>query len=289
MTSLITNCPICGAAPNAADTFCEACGASLDAGSEPTLSPEVDLAGVGGTSHPGLVRPRNEDAFAAVDGDRGTVGVVCDGVASSSDGRVAADRAAAVTVSEVLAAMGGPWDAERAVRGAVEEARRAVADLAGQNGSPLRAPSCTLVAAVWDGSRVTVASVGDSRAYWLAPGDSRQLTVDDSWVREQVDAGLASESSAMDSAHAHAITNWLGADAPDASCRLTSFVPERRGLVVLCSDGLWNHFGKPLDLERLASFAADERPLEVARRLTEAALDAGGKDNVTVVVVEVDP
>jgi len=237
----------------------------------------------------GLVRQQNQDAFVVTSSGPGVVAVVCDGVASSVDGRAAADRGAEVAAAALATAIGdGSWDAAGAMADAVGRARAAVAAL-GENVEGGRSPSCTLVAAVWDGTTLTLASIGDSRAYWLAPGSSRVLTVDDSWVQEQVHAGAMSESTAMGMPLAHGINNWLGADAPDLPSELTAFVPPGPGHVVLCSDGLWNHIPQPSALEALVTGSGDTTPFVLASRLADAALDAGGRDNVTVVVMEVRP
>ncbi len=98
-------------------------------------------------------------------------------------------------------------DRRRAARGA----RHPVGT--GRAASPRRRARSS--ARVWDGDEVTVGSLGDSRAYWIGADGARRLTVDDSWAREQVDAGVLDERDAEADPRAHAITRWLGADAPD--------------------------------------------------------------------------
>jgi serine/threonine protein phosphatase PrpC len=293
MTALDTACRACGyAVGSAADAWCEACGAALTA--EPPVPPEapvvVDAGRVAGVSDAGRVRSRNEDAFAVEATERGLLAVVCDGVASSRGGRAAAHEAARAAVAALAATMcpGGTWEPAGAMEAAVERAAAAVAALAPAGTDPGRAPSCTFVAAAWDGTSVTLASVGDSRAYWVGAGGSRRLTVDDSWAQEQVAAGVMTERTAMRQPQAHAITGWLGADAPPGPWRVTAFAPPGPGHVVLCSDGLWNHTP---DADAIAALLDGEigPPVVLATRLVQAALVAGGQDNVTVVVMEVGP
>ena len=62
-----------------------------------------------------------------------------------------------------------------------------------------------------------------------------------------------------------------------------------RGLLVVCTDGLWNYFDEPAKLAELVAAASDPSPAGIARWLTDAALDAGGQDNITVAVVPVGP
>jgi serine/threonine protein phosphatase PrpC len=282
-----SRCPACGAVTGPEHVFCESCGVPLGA---PVAEEHrmVDLGRAAAVCHPGLVRPSNQDALALATPAGGVVAVVCDGVASSQDGGAAAERAAAAAADSLAVALdAGSWHAEDAARTAVDRARAAVASLDAPAES-YRSPSCTLVAAVWDGELVTIASVGDSRAYWIAPGGSRQLTVDDSWVQEQVSVGAVSERTARHHAQAHAITNWIGADAPDVPCRVVGLRPGARGRLVLCTDGLWNAVPDAADIERIVT-PGEPAPIEAARRLLDAALRSGGRDNVTVAVVEVEP
>ena len=131
------------------------------------------------------------------------------------------------------------------------------------------APSCTVVAGIWDGIAVTVGWAGDSRAYWLDASGARHLTRDDS-------------------CGAHVITRWLGADAPAGDPTIESFRPAEPGRLVLCSDGLWNHLASTEELAALVNGQPDESAIAVARSLSRVALSRGGHDNVTVAVVDID-
>ena len=86
--------------------------------------------------------------------------------------------------------------------------------------------------------------VGDSRAYWVPDDRSAppaRLTEDDSWAAQMVAAGLMNEAEAYADERAHAITGWLGADAYELEPHTASFKPDRPGVVVVCTDGLWNY------------------------------------------------
>lgn len=118
------------------------------------------------------------------------------------------------------------------------------------------------------GGLLIVGWVGDSRVYWV-PDDRTnppaRLTEDDSWAAQMVAAGLMNEAEAYADERAHAITGWLGADAYDLEPHTVSFKPDRPGLVVVCTDGLWNYAESAAEmaaavLGRRASTAVARRP-----------------------------
>ncbi|MEU8802497.1 protein phosphatase 2C domain-containing protein [Spirillospora sp. NPDC048819] len=290
-------CADCGGGAVGGDGYCEECGFRQPSGREHV---EAELGGfAAAVSDLGLRRGRNEDAFALAALPAGACAVVCDGVAtapgSEEASRLAADAAAAVLAGRVSLGM----DARDATREAAARAGEVVTRLAED---PESAPACTFVSAVVDGPDVTVGWIGDSRAYWLSAGgpyDSapRLLTRDDSWAAEMVERGEMGAADAWADRRAHLLTAWLGADAGAVEPRLASFRPAAPGVVLLCSDGLWNHLPEAADLAAVALDGADGPggaygagwPLDVARRLLRAALDAGGHDNVTVAVLPCPP
>lgn len=297
-------CPGCGAdldgagrvgaggAGAAGEVYCGSCGLRRSDGTERV---EADLGVLAGVSDRGLSHARNEDAMAvgmlAAPGPHALVAAaVCDGV-STVDFPELASRAAADAALARLLHPRGPDMVE-----AVAEAAAAVVAVGGAVGGDSRtAPSCTLVAAVVrptaSGADVTVGWVGDSRAYWLAAGDApepaRPLTVDHSWAVEVVRAGMLQADEALADPRAHAITRWLGAGG-ESEPELVTMRPAGPGLLLLCTDGLWNYLPDAAELAAVALPALGRGgPLAVARALTAVALDAGGRDNVTVVAVPV--
>jgi serine/threonine protein phosphatase PrpC len=265
---------------------------------------EEDLGQVAGVSDRGLRHSRNEDAmhFAVADTDAGPVAVaiVCDGVSSAPR----PDEASwtAVNAGITLLAEGAERgdDPEAISRAAVKSAGRAVTELGGQEG----APASTYVSAVVSQRQITVCWLGDSRAYWLAAnapapagpndtmditGGSRRVTRDDSLAEEIVAAGLATMDEAMASPQAHVITRWLGADLPEPEPHIEQFTPTAPGVLLLCSDGLWNYRPEAAELAAMAMPAALTRPLDAAADLAKFALDSGGLDNITVVIIPFPP
>lgn len=154
--------------------------------------------------------------------------------------------------------------------------------------------SCTFVAAVVEQNLVVVGSVGDSRAYWLPDsGSARALTVDDSFAQEQIASGVP-RKEAETGPQSHAITRWLGDDAPDHTPTTASMTITEPGWLMVCSDGLWNYCSPADDLSALvmrtasASPAAAE-PLALAGALVDWAIGQGGQDNITVALARMHP
>ncbi|MBW0105590.1 PP2C family serine/threonine-protein phosphatase [Pseudonocardia sp. KRD291] len=289
-------CPECGGEGRPAPSmpgrlpgiqWCDTCGARLG---ESVDRVEVDLGVLAGVSDRGLVHRRNEDAIAlgrvvaAGAGDRPEAAVVCDGVSSTNHPEEAARAAADATLDVLLCAPGEmPAAPGLRMRAAVAAGAAAVADL----GGGVEGPSCTLVAAHVDDGEITVGWVGDSRAYWLpVHGAGLRLTEDHSWAAEAVAVGLLDAEAAASDRRAHAITRWLGPqDHPEPD--VTTLRPDGAGILLLCSDGLWNYLPEPGDLAEIVRTAAST--IEAADTLTRAALDAGGRDNISVVVLPVAP
>jgi serine/threonine protein phosphatase PrpC len=313
--AVATACPACGAPIEPADEFCEACGAPLKAG-PPGGCPrcrapagaidgdgyctrcglrqrrardhrEVDLRLAAGVTDRGLRHHQNEDAmFLAATRDGSIVAVVCDGVSASAEPDAAA-RGAADAAGQVLVAAveGNAGDLGDATRDGINAAQAAVIKVPWTAPGDLPSPACTFVSALWRGDTITVGSVGDSRAYWLNGRGSRRLTMDDSWAEEQIQAGALTEAEAGRDPRAHALTRWLGADAPPGDPRVMQFTPQRQGRLLLCSDGLWNYLPTAAGLaELLEAQPAGAGSLAIARAFTEYALAGGGHDNITVVI-----
>ena len=265
---------------------------------------EEDLGQVAGVSDRGLRHSRNEDAmhFAVADTDAGPVAVaiVCDGVSSAP--RPDEASWAAVNAGITLLAEGAERDddPEAVSLAAVKAAGQALTGLAGPDG----APASTYVSAIVSQQQITVCWLGDSRAYWLAAraaapagpndtiditGGSKRVTRDDSLAEEIVAAGLATMDEAMASPQAHVITRWLGADLPEPQAHVEQFTPSGPGVLLLCSDGLWNYSPEAAELAAMAMPAALTRPLDAAADLAKFALDSGGLDNITVVLIPFPP
>ncbi|WP_374119052.1 PP2C family protein-serine/threonine phosphatase [Streptomyces odontomachi] len=289
-------CVFCGTGRVERDDYCGHCGKAQPRERDHM---EQELDAVAAVSDRGLRHHRNEDAFAITstalqDGAPAVVAVVCDGVSSASrpdDASMAASRAATETLLNALPRGTHPQQALHEAILAAAEAVNALAHepaTAQESGQHENAPACTLVSAIVAKDLLIVGWVGDSRAYWV-PVDRAappaRLTEDDSWAAQMVASGLMNEAEAYADERAHAITGWLGADAYELLPHTAAFKPDRPGVVVVCTDGLWNYAESAADMAAVLPADAAQRPLNSAQVLVGHALEGGGHDNVTVAVL----
>jgi serine/threonine protein phosphatase PrpC len=279
-------CPSCGTVGEPVDGYCGTCGMRLPA---PRDHLELALEGVAGVTDKGKRHHRNEDAMAMFVGEGFVAALVCDGVSTTVNPDVAS-QAAADAACAVLAD-GPDHDA------AYDAARAAVLATTYEPHADLGPPSCTYLAAFVTDERVTFATLGDCRSYWVTPGSATQVTVDDSWAELQIASGAMSRADAYAHPNAHVITRWVANDA-DPSWRPTmvDFDVPGPGRLLLVSDGLWNYTIEPAQLVAAIGDQGPSGPtsgveqplarLELARRLVTFANEAGGSDNITVVVVD---
>ncbi|HEY1445790.1 MAG TPA: PP2C family serine/threonine-protein phosphatase [Acidimicrobiales bacterium] len=289
-------CPVCQSPVFDDELYCEVCGGAVatqeETGGDQGDREERDLRGMAGISDRGRRRSRNEDAMAIAAANGRFLAVVCDGVASTANGDQAARAAADATLTSLEPLLRMPdWPEGDALEAffdaAFREAQSAVMLVPDEEpeGSDL-SPSTTLVSALASPDKIVIGNVGDSRAYWLArTGGGKTLSVDDSLAQESIAQGVAPEVAFADP-DAHTITRWIGGDTDSVSPRTKTFDVTEPGVLVLCTDGLWNYFEEPDRLHRLLE-GRGHTAIDMARRLVDAALAAGGLDNVTVVVVPI--
>ncbi len=274
-------CP-CGAGAEeiGEDGYCQQCGRRAHGAASDHVETELspDFAAV---SDKGLRHARNEDRFAIRGADGRFALVVCDGVSGSRESEEASASAAESVAGDIAAG----FDITEAIS-AAQESLAARWSRRSAEGTP----STTIVAAVVEGGVARIAWVGDSRAYWIGPSIARQLTVDHSWINSVVAAGKLTPEEAGRAPQAHGITRWLGADAGgNAAADATEFAISEPGILLLCSDGLWNHASTPQAMTEAFRRAAENASgaLAIGRKLVDFAIDAGGHDNITVAVLRV--
>jgi serine/threonine protein phosphatase PrpC len=230
----------------------------------------------------GRERPNNEDRVLC-EPELGIFAVI-DGVGGETAGEVAAETAREVLRARLSRRTTG--DA-RLVREAIALANRQIYERALAE-PKLAGMSCVLTVAVLDGDRATVGHVGDSRLYRLAPGTIQKVTPDHSPVGAREDAGELSEAEAMRHPRRNEIYRDVGTgphEPDDESWIDVLEVPlDPDGALLLCSDGLSDMVSSREILDEVERNAAS--PQAAVRALIERANAAGGRDNVSVVLVE---
>jgi serine/threonine protein phosphatase PrpC len=280
----------CGSAQIAADGYCEQCGQKSRAGRDHV---ELDFGALAGVTDRGRRHFRNEDAMGLAltrtPGGLAALAAVCDGVSTSArpdEASLAAAQAALRVLTNELREGTTPVEA---LPTALAAADAAVCSLPGQSSN---APAATIVSGVVTADAVTVGWIGDSRAYWLPEDHSfggQLLTRDDSLAAELIAAGTLSEADATTSPDAHILTRWLGADALAREPHTETFQPPGPGLLLLCTDGLWNYRPEADGLARLARAKPASTLAAATEDLLTFALEAGGQDNVTIVLIAFPP
>ena len=270
---------------------------------------------LGGATDVGRRREHNEDAwtvFGAGPGDAWTVAVVADGMGGHNAGEVAS-TIAIEAIERALGAGGAPdaappsaqldtaeagtdgasestassgpasaADPAGALAAAIERANRAIWD-EGQRDPSRAGMGTTVVGAIFAGGRAYLANVGDSPAFLVRDGQSRQVTRDHGWVAEQVEAGMIDPQDAQYHPYRNILTRCLGTE-PSVAVEVYEPLDLQPGdMLVLCSDGVTAHVA----VEEVAAVVARATPTAAAHLLISLANERGGQDNITVVVARV--
>jgi len=258
-----------------------------------------------GRTDVGRSREHNEDAFliadlttdhAALDdrleehvvGERGTLFMVADGMGGAAAGEIAS----AMAVETVLEEIRSRWLANdrrdpesfaAALKIATDVANTRIHRMATEQ-PEYRGMGTTATIAGLLGDTLYLAQVGDSRAYIVRDGRARQITKDQSLMQRLIDAGEITEEEAEQSERRNIILQALGPE-PSIRTDITHQQLRRGDTLVLCSDGL-SGLVRPEEIARVVSYEHDLK--KVCKRLIDRANEAGGPDNITVVVARVD-
>jgi PPM family protein phosphatase len=265
----------------------------LEAVSKPELNMSPPQLLVGTAQSVGLQREHNEDTLYAMqailaDGNNDLpfgIFVVADGMGGHQNGEVASGSAAR-SLSEYLIARfytpflssdGGSGESiHEIMESGVREAQRAVLRSAPGGGT-------TLTCALLLGEQVTLAHVGDTRAYFIYPdGRMRVITQDHSLVRRLQDLGQIDEKEATVHPQRNVLYRALGQTEPFRPDINTHTMP-RPGFLLICSDGLW---GVVPEDEIYRIVYGSPNPSLACHQLVEAANAAGGPDNITAILVQ---
>jgi protein phosphatase len=266
----------------------------------PTLA-EVDVFGL---THPGYVRRTNADHFLVASlhrtlhvhatslgtdfgpqetESRGFLLLVADGVGGLAGASEGSARALSVVAQHLLhatelcseMAMSNESEAVDSLREAVTRAHRTLLDMTAEGTDS--ASTLTMFASFWP--RAFVVHVGDSRAYRYRDGTLERLTTDQTFAQMMLQAGALTPAGAEASHLKHVLWSALGSQEAVPEVLVTDVT--RRGVILLCTDGLTSHV---TDDEIKTHLAAGRSAEATCRALIDLALERGGKDNVTVVV-----
>jgi PPM family protein phosphatase len=273
---------------------------------EPTPSATKPvIVQVFGRTDVGRMREHNEDAFVVADltrgnatlqpevrthvvGDRGTLFMVADGMGGAAAGEIASAMAIEAVlreISEALSTAEPPTEDSfaTAVKRATSAANAEIHGFAREH-PEFRGMGTTATVAGVLADSVYLAQVGDSRAYLVRDGVARQITKDQSLMQKLVEAGELTEEEAEQSERRNIILQALGPE-PTIKVDLTRQQLRRGDLLVLCSDGLSGQ----VKGDEIARVVTEEKDLTAAcKRLIDRANEAGGPDNITVIVVRFD-
>jgi serine/threonine protein phosphatase PrpC len=256
---------------------------------------------VAGRTDVGQTREHNEDAFAVADlttgnpilqpdaathplGPKGSLFMVADGMGGAAAGEIAS----AMAVEVILGEMRTSWIAQnatspeafvRAIKQAAKTANQQINAFATHH-PEYRGMGTTATIAGLLGDTLYLAQVGDSRAYIVRDGVTRQITKDQSLMQKLIEAGEMTEEEAQHSERRNIILQALGPE-PIIKVDLTHQKIRRGDTLVLCSDGLSGQ----VDKEQITEVVREEPDLtKVCARLIELANANGGPDNITVIV-----
>ncbi|HKT33651.1 MAG TPA: Stp1/IreP family PP2C-type Ser/Thr phosphatase [Nitrospira sp.] len=240
----------------------------------------------------GRKRPHNEDCFAA-DSLLGLY-LVCDGMGGGNAGEVASRMA----IDSILTHIRSGGDPSAA---GIQDDDPNLMPTTNQLAHAIRAANAALFRASWEspkyagmgttvaavrlsGRMLSVAHVGDSRVYLIRDGIMRALTADHSWVAEQVAQGYMTDEEAERSPRRNIVTRALGVES-SVDIDLAEMPVLNGDLLLLCSDGLTRGVRCS---DMLRALQKDGDLAEKTDRLIALANDAGGEDNITVMLVTVE-
>ena len=245
-----------------------------------------------GQTHPGMVRPENEDSIAAA--PECGLAVLADGMGGYNAGEVASEMATSI-LSTALQSDLAAWDeqsmppgSERMhslVRSGINRANMSIFQ-ASQSDPRYAGMGTTIVFVLFHDEALTVAHIGDSRLYRLRGDELTQLTRDHSFVQEQIDAGLVNAEQAKLWFSKNLLTRALGVD-PVTEAEIRDYELRAGDLYLLCSDGLTDMV-EDAEIKKTLQLSSSNVE-DAADNLVRCANEHGGRDNVSVIVVRVQP
>lgn len=240
---------------------------------------------VANRSDVGLIRMVNEDRAAAIPEHNGySLAIVADGMGGHQAGDIASQMAIETVQEELKVSLQPGMDAQQranAIEQAVLRANHNIYEEASQK-EHLSGMGTTVVVTVANHQELVIGNIGDSRAYLLEQSGIRQLTEDHSFVNALVKSGQISEEEAEHHPRRNFLTRALGTDE-EVTVDIIHSTWREKDIVLLCSDGL----SGAVSQSRMQAILQSELDLNgKAEQLIDEALQAGGDDNITVVLLE---
>ena len=232
-----------------------------------------------GISHIGLVREKNEDKY--IMDLQQKLFVICDGMGGHKGGKIASAMAAQVIERQYTS--NDEQDRAAALNAAINAANQKIWQ-AGSDNPEYQEMGTTATAAVIAGERLIVAHVGDSSLFLLRDGQIRKITTDHTLARQMVIDGLLGEDEIRTCAYNHILTRAVGVQANIEIDNYTEVI-QPGDQIILCSDGLTDMLADEEILEIMNENKAAADLDQLARALVDAALNKGGYDNTTIIVL----
>jgi protein phosphatase len=247
----------------------------------------VPKMAIGAKTDIGRLRENNEDKFEfrVPDSDRllatrGSTFIVCDGMGGAEAGQIASELATKTFLDVFYNHTSN--DPEKAALAATKAANRFVNDVS-RTVPNRQGMGCTLTALACVQDDAVLAHVGDSRAYRLRDGVFEQLSEEHTYVDEQIRLGAMTEEEGRLSPYKHILSRAVGAEH-DVLPQVSRWPLEENDVYLICSDGVTNEL---TDLS-LREILTGSGPSEAAWRIINDALLAGGRDNATAIVIEIE-
>lgn len=234
---------------------------------------------VGQTTHAGRVRQENQDKIGIIDCSIGYAFILADGMGGHRGGATAATLVVKSIQSDLGKAQPGA-DVATVVTEAIQTANLTVHRQSSGGDADLKGMGSTVVVAVINDDSLLVAHVGDSRAYHIRGGVLKRITRDHTIVQGLVDAGFLTEKQAREHPNASVLSRAMG-HGENVDVEVDKPVPLEPGdMILLCSDGLSSYVSEAEIRETLLPPGAPVQ--DIADQLRELALNAGGRDNVSI-------
>lgn len=224
----------------------------------------------GGTDQ-GLLRPTNQDAYY-IDSQKGWA-VVADGMGGHNGGETASGMAVEIIRKSM--------EDNLKAGSAIEEANKRIYEKSLESPSLSGMGTTVVLCTVSDDKNAVVSHVGDSRAYIFSNGELKQITTDHSIVQQLIESGTITKEQAKHHPQRNLITRAVGTER-DVKIDFNEVELENGDVILICSDGLSSY----VDEREIAGIINDGVNEKTVEKLIDAANNSGGKDNVTVVLIE---